>query len=1053
MDEYPKSITKQRTKIIYNQMNDSFYKIQGKDDKFGIGFFCNIKINDKNILVLVTNYHLIDDKYIENNFGIKTKINNELNIVKFGNKNFCYLDKERDLSIIEIRENKNIKINFLEIDESLYEKESSNLNNNDTIYIIHQNKENEISVSYGIIRYINNYEFSCSCNINSNGNISPIFDLKNNKLIGIYKKSSKYYIKGYSFDIIIKKFIKIFLRHKNTIEVMNEIDLLLKIYKEDVNKNIYFLNHINMDNQSTDNINSNNLNGLNELNTELYINGKLSNFKNYFKPIKEGEYKIKLKIHINLKDCSYMFAECENIIKINFISFNTFYVKSMKYMFYRCINLKEINLSSFDITNVLDMSYMFYECENLFSLNMSSSKNKNSSININYMFYCCKNLSNLDLSNFNIKNYYISMFYNCNKLKVLNIPNFDVKKFNISKDIFYDTDLSERNQELLIFLYNNLIDNSYSIKINSTKMQNAFPFLPFISKYNNSSINMNFILIFNDIILIPTRQIYIDNSKPNSLFFPQIKENIEYNANNFIIENNDYNNNFTIIKVLNKNFLFETYFRLPNDSFDSLEIQSREKFFINENKKEVCLGINFQDNNNIIIKHAYPGSPIYIKRANQLYLIGVVNGKSEAYLFNSKKLIDFKKKIDNIELKLKFYQIKKLDFQNQKIGDSDMNFIFQYDFIHLEYLNLENNNLTSEAIKNLGNESLKNLQHLNLSNNPITDYGLEYLNFLHNLKELILLDMPNLSNNYFSVLQSNSFIDKIDILKCDKPKLVLKHVHSNYNKFSFSNLNFLKFMPSSNLDIRKSLKLLFTLDNICSKIINLDLSNLGITDVELSLLTENILIFKKIKQIIISNKNLSNESEKYFTKLEQKEIKVILKFNKKRYNILLGGSTHAGKTTFIESYITKEFREQIISTKGIDLCLINDFKQADCIIYDSCRWGKRFYYFISRYIKLVDGIILFFDISNKNDFDNLPGFIEMIKEFHDLKDFPVLLIGNKSDLGIRVNEEEIKKFVNKAKILQFFEMSCKNHKNVEEPINFMLNYFLDKEKKSKKSNK
>ena len=124
MDEYPKSITKQRTKIIYNQMNDSFYKIQGKDDKFGIGFFCNIKIKDKTILVLVTNYHLINDKYIENNFGIKTKINNELNIVKFGNKNFCYLDKEHDLSIIEIRENKNIKINFLEIDESLYEKES-----------------------------------------------------------------------------------------------------------------------------------------------------------------------------------------------------------------------------------------------------------------------------------------------------------------------------------------------------------------------------------------------------------------------------------------------------------------------------------------------------------------------------------------------------------------------------------------------------------------------------------------------------------------------------------------------------------------------------------------------------------------------------------------------------------------------------------------------------------------------------------------------------------------------------------------------------------------
>ena len=48
--------------------------------------------------------------------------------------------------------------------------------------------------------------------------------------------------------------------------------------------------------------------------------------------------------------------------------------------------------------------------------------------------------------------------------------------------------------------------------------------------------------------------------------------------------------------------------------------------------------------------------------------------------------------------------------------------------------------------------------------------------------------MPNLSNNYFSVLQSNIFIDKIDILKCDKNKLALKYVTSNYNKFLLPNL-------------------------------------------------------------------------------------------------------------------------------------------------------------------------------------------------------------------------------------------------------------------------
>ena len=90
MEEYPKSITKEQTKIIYNQMNDSIYKMQGKDNKYGSGFFCKIKINKKAIVVLMTNYHLIDEKYIENNFGIKIKINNELKIVKFGNKRFSY---------------------------------------------------------------------------------------------------------------------------------------------------------------------------------------------------------------------------------------------------------------------------------------------------------------------------------------------------------------------------------------------------------------------------------------------------------------------------------------------------------------------------------------------------------------------------------------------------------------------------------------------------------------------------------------------------------------------------------------------------------------------------------------------------------------------------------------------------------------------------------------------------------------------------------------------------------------------------------------------------
>ena len=137
MDEYPKSVTMERTKIIYDQMNNSFYKIQGKDNKLGIGLFCKIKIKNKVILVLLTSYHLIDEEYIKNNFGIKIKINKEFKFINFGDKRLKYINNEYDLSIIEIKENKKINLNFFEIDESLYGEESPIFLSKETIYILH----------------------------------------------------------------------------------------------------------------------------------------------------------------------------------------------------------------------------------------------------------------------------------------------------------------------------------------------------------------------------------------------------------------------------------------------------------------------------------------------------------------------------------------------------------------------------------------------------------------------------------------------------------------------------------------------------------------------------------------------------------------------------------------------------------------------------------------------------------------------------------------------------------------------------------------------------
>ena len=56
---------------------------------------------------------------------------------------------------------------------------------------------------------------------------------------------------------------------------------------------------------------------LNENNTKLFIDNNEYKYKKYFQPKKEGKYSIVLKLDTNIKDCSFMFYNCKNIIEID----------------------------------------------------------------------------------------------------------------------------------------------------------------------------------------------------------------------------------------------------------------------------------------------------------------------------------------------------------------------------------------------------------------------------------------------------------------------------------------------------------------------------------------------------------------------------------------------------------------------------------------------------------------------------------------------------------------------------------------------------------------
>ena len=98
-----KPVTKQCTKKIWNQMENSFYTISVGDKKSIIGIFTYIKSKNLNIPILIINKYI---KYENIAKYIKVLINDDCKTMNLGD--IKYHNKEYNITILEIIENKNI---------------------------------------------------------------------------------------------------------------------------------------------------------------------------------------------------------------------------------------------------------------------------------------------------------------------------------------------------------------------------------------------------------------------------------------------------------------------------------------------------------------------------------------------------------------------------------------------------------------------------------------------------------------------------------------------------------------------------------------------------------------------------------------------------------------------------------------------------------------------------------------------------------------------------------------------------------------------------------
>ena len=211
---YPKPVSIEATEKILNQMKNSICKIILENGKEGPGFFCKISKGNKYDLlpVLITNNHLIDELELKKDKSkIKISINNnEFKEIDLSNR-ITFTSKAYDITIIEIKEKDIVNIN-LEIDENVID-DKNKLFDGESIYILHYNENKNISVSYSILKNLNdddnniiNFKYLCSMDLKNS--IAPILNLSNYKIIGIHCNSEKE--KNYNLGLILNKVLKEF---------------------------------------------------------------------------------------------------------------------------------------------------------------------------------------------------------------------------------------------------------------------------------------------------------------------------------------------------------------------------------------------------------------------------------------------------------------------------------------------------------------------------------------------------------------------------------------------------------------------------------------------------------------------------------------------------------------------------------------------------------------------------------------------------------------------------------------------------------------------------
>ena len=167
----------------------------------------------------------------------------------------------------------------------------------------------------------------------------------------------------------------------------------------------------------------------------------------------------------------------------------------------------------------------------------------------------------------------------------------------------------------------------------------------------------------------------------------------------------------------------------------------------------------------------------------------------------------------------------------------------------------------------------------------------------------------------------------------------------------------------------------------------------------------------------------------------------------KTCQILLIGDSLVGKTCLIQRYANGIFKEDYITTVGLDYYtkqeMINNLN-VSVKLWDTAG-QERFKALTPSFFRNAEGVVIAYDVTNSESFDNLKFWISSIKTnlFEKNIFIPIIIIGNKIVLeDMRDISKDVASAFAKENNFKYFETSAKTGEGVDEAFRDLVNQIL-----------